>query len=139
MLVLYQYRIFLRPIESRMFQTQCQYPCNQLAAVSSFLEAKYQVAYTFLMCIRLFNSRWVIVMQVVASAPVYKNFSLEHRFIRIEVHYLLSFKRKVQHIPHYGIPFFRPAQRVPSSMSSGFHQAHADCERGCVGGYRKVR
>ena len=64
----YQYRIFLRSVESRMFQTQCQYPCDQLATVSSFLKTEYQVAYPFLVCIRLFNLRWVIVRQ--ALEPV---------------------------------------------------------------------
>lgn len=125
----YQYRVFLRSVESRMFQTQCQYPCDQLATVSSFLKTEYQVAYPFLVCIRLFNLRWVIVMQVVTPASVYKNFSLEHRFVRVEVHFLLPFKRKVQHIPHHGIPFLRPAQRIPSRMFPGFHQAHADFHR----------
>lgn len=88
----YQYRVFLRAIEARMFQTQCQYPCDQLAAVSTFLEAENQVAYPFLVFVRLFNFRWVIVMQVVTPASVYKDFSLEHRFVRIEVHFLLPFQ-----------------------------------------------
>ena len=59
----YQYRVFLRAVEPRMFQAQCQYPCDQLAAVSTFLEAENQVAYPFLVFVRLFNLRWVIVIR----------------------------------------------------------------------------